>query len=224
MTPAMQVKLLRALENREVIPVGADRSISVDIRVVTATNVDLLAAIKKGENFARIYFIVSISFKLKYLPCVNALTIFHLLAEHMLRGLSEGEVPLSIDPQAMEYLEAWPWNGNVRELSNVMRRASVLADNRITVGDLPRRIIEESPLVRNDESRDKTSVVISKEGLVLEHDAQVEGEDTPPLGLPAIHSKTNDPARTTTFGKDTDHVFGGLRNEGNRSSLTGTWW
>ena len=54
MTPAMQVKLLRALENREVTPVGADRPMGVDIRVVAATNVDLLAAIKKGRVSRRL--------------------------------------------------------------------------------------------------------------------------------------------------------------------------
>ena len=95
----------------------------VDIRVVAATNVDLLAAIKKGEFREDLFYRINI-FQIEVPPLRERTDDIPLLAHHMLKHLATGAKPLAIDPKAMEYLEAWPWNGNVRELSNVMRRAA----------------------------------------------------------------------------------------------------
>ena len=188
----MQVKLLRALENREVTPVGADRPLAVDIRVVAATNVDLLAAIKKGEFREDLFYRINI-FQIEVPPLRERVDDIPLLARHILNGLAGGDKPLAIDPKAMEYLEAWPWNGNVRELSNVMRRAAVLAEDRVTVEELPSRLVDESPLSNQHQvvsMIEETMPAVTTESPTFDTD-DIGDDVTPPNGLPSVSTDTD---------------------------------
>ena len=121
----LQAKLLRALESGEIKRVGASRPSHVDVRVVAATNRDLLAASRSGQFRDDLY----------YRLCVVPLTIPPLrnrrgdirgLAEHLLAQFSPRGQTVRFTPEAISRLEGHPWPGNVRELRNVVHRALLL--------------------------------------------------------------------------------------------------
>jgi transcriptional regulator with PAS, ATPase and Fis domain len=138
MTPGLQVKLLRALQSGEVRPVGATQVITVDTRVVAATNRDLEPMIRQGA------FREDLFYRLNVIPIVlpplrERREDIPLLAEHFLSRFAErqGRV-LRLHATAVERLLRYAWPGNVRELENAMERASILARGEaIEAGDLP---------------------------------------------------------------------------------------
>ncbi len=136
---AMQVKLLRVLQERKLRPVGGDREISVDCRVVAATNRDLEAAIESGEFRRDLYFrldVVQIVLPpLRHRPEDIPILVerfFHKINREMRRNL-EG-----IAPEAMEWFLAYDYAGNVRELENLVERAVALeTSSMLTAQNLP---------------------------------------------------------------------------------------
>ncbi|MDA3959804.1 MAG: sigma-54 dependent transcriptional regulator [Planctomycetota bacterium] len=134
----MQVKLLRALENREVVPVGADHAVPCDIRVVAATNVDLHEHMAQGKFREDLYYRLNVM-TIVVPPLRERTGDIPLLVAHI---LAENDSRRGVSPEAMDALESWPWPGNVRELQNTVRRACVLADDEIHVEHLPPRMVE----------------------------------------------------------------------------------
>jgi DNA-binding NtrC family response regulator len=138
MTPGLQVKLLRALQSGEVRPVGSTQAITVDARVVAATNRDLEPMIRQGS------FREDLFYRLNVIPIVlpplrERREDIPLLAEHFLARFAErqGRV-LRLSAGATERLLRYAWPGNVRELENAMERLAILArDETIDPGDLP---------------------------------------------------------------------------------------
>jgi DNA-binding NtrC family response regulator len=133
-SPALQVKLLRALQEREIERVGGTRSIKVDIRVVAATNKNLEEAIRVGRFREDLFFrlnVVPI-----HLPALRARPEdIAPLAQHMIaRQASQLGKHLSITDEAMQLLARYDWPGNVRELKNLIERAAVLADDVAELG------------------------------------------------------------------------------------------
>ncbi|HEX4054100.1 MAG TPA: sigma-54 dependent transcriptional regulator [Tepidisphaeraceae bacterium] len=139
LAPALQAKLLRVLQDRRVVPVGASRSYPVDIRVISATHRDLDAMVAAGQFRQDLLFrlqVITISVP----PLRQRREDIRSLAEDFLirqaRDNSEAVKPLS--PEAQTALEHYRWPGNVRELFNVLEQASVLADGPdIGLSDLP---------------------------------------------------------------------------------------
>ena len=132
MPPALQVKLLRALQEREVRRVGGSKCISVNPRVVAATNKDITKAIESGELREDFYYRVAvISFSIPPLRerSGDIITLAERFVEYKCAKL--GRQTLKIDPVALDILAMYPWPGNIRELDNVMERAVVLADTEI---------------------------------------------------------------------------------------------
>ena len=134
MPPSMQVKLLRVLQDGEVRPVGGERVRTVDVRVIGATHRDLVAMVKAGTFREDLYYRLN----------VVTLTVPSLrerpgdiphLVEHFLQKYGEGR-KVTLTRAAMGKLVAHPWPGNVRQLENEIRRALVLADDRIDVPEL----------------------------------------------------------------------------------------
>ncbi len=127
--PATQAKLLRAIEAKEVLPVGAARPVAVAARVVAATNKDLPAEVAAGRFRADLYYrlnVVAIDLPpLRDRPEDVPQLVEGLLAKHARRL---GRPPASVDNAAMRLLAAAPWRGNVRELENALERALILAD------------------------------------------------------------------------------------------------
>jgi DNA-binding NtrC family response regulator len=134
-----QAKLLRAIENKEVLPIGATRPVSFRARLVTATNKDLLAEVAAGRFREDLYYrlnVVSIQLpplrdRREDIPELVAV----LLAKHTARL---GKHVQGVDNATVRGLMAAPWKGNVRELDNALERAVILADGPIlTPDDLP---------------------------------------------------------------------------------------
>jgi transcriptional regulator with PAS, ATPase and Fis domain len=151
MTAATQVKLLRAVQEREVIPVGATDAVPVDVRIVAATNRDLDEAIRRGTFRTDLYYRLNV-ITLHLPPLRDRPEDVAVLAEFFLRRFAEqrGREAAVLEPEALAVLQAYDWPGNVRELENAMERAAVLTqDGVIGVESLPPRITERpsEPLV-----------------------------------------------------------------------------
>jgi transcriptional regulator with GAF, ATPase, and Fis domain len=134
----MQVKLLRVLQEREVRPVGAERSVPVDFRLVCATNRRLIDEVRKGTFREDLYYRVSV-IELTLPSLRDRIDDIPELALHLLERASErtGRAAPSLTPPALRKLMGFHWPGNVRQLENVLLRASVLADSdRIRAEDI----------------------------------------------------------------------------------------
>ncbi len=133
----VQAKLLRALQNGEIDPVGSRRPVNVDIRLVSATNRNLLQLVKDERFREDLYYRISI-FPIFVPPLAERREdIPELVRRFIARfAASEGKPVTAIDNDAMELLVQFPWPGNVRQLENAVFRAVVLADgDRLTMGD-----------------------------------------------------------------------------------------
>ncbi len=143
--PALQSKLLRVLQEREVRPVGGSRQVEVDVRIVTASNANLEAMVKEGTFRDDLYYRLNvITMKLPSLR--ERADDIPLLADFFLRKYTKKnrrEID-GIGRGAMEALLAYNWPGNVRELENVLERAVVLAKGTMVAeGDLPDTLFAE---------------------------------------------------------------------------------
>ncbi len=138
----MQVKLLRSLQESEFERVGGIKTIRVDVRLVAATNRDLRRLISQGGFREDLFYrlnVVSIR-----LPALRERTSdIPLLAMHFLGKFNERlrKQVTTVDPEAMEILERYPWPGNIRELENVMERSVLFCDGaRLRTEDLPEEL------------------------------------------------------------------------------------
>ena len=153
MSATLQVKLLRVLQDREVRPVGADRVLKVDVRVIAASNKELAAEVEAG-NFREDLF-----YRLQVIPIVMPplrerrsdipLLVRHFLEKHNRKRPGR---PAEISEEAMVHLWEYDWPGNVRELENLLERLVILSeDGRIEVEHLPpsiRSFISEKKIPR----------------------------------------------------------------------------
>jgi len=138
---AIQVKLLRMLQEREVYPVGSSRPVKVNLRVIAATNRDLESEVAEGNFRTDLYY------RLNVIP-MNLPSLrdrkedIPLLVDHFLKRCCaeeyQGNLSSLIEDKAVTALQAYEWPGNVRELENVIERASIIREgDRITLKDLP---------------------------------------------------------------------------------------
>ena len=146
MSPALQVKLLRALQEREIVPVGATQTVDIDVRIIAATNRDLDQEIRRGTFRSDLYYRLNV-IALHLPPLREREDDIALLAEFFLRRLAEDtgqEIELSVE--AVEALQRYDWPGNVRELENALERAAILTKGAtIALDSLPSRIVEPAP-------------------------------------------------------------------------------
>ena len=133
---AMQVKLLRVLQERAIRRVGGSDEIPIDVRVIAATNQDLSAMVSEGRFREDLFYRVSV-FPLEIPPLRGRKEDIPLLARHFLDRLrqSMGGHIESISPQALQKLENHDWPGNVRELENAMERAFILETSGEITGE-----------------------------------------------------------------------------------------
>ena len=133
----MQVKLLRALDGTPYYRLGGTRKVVVDVRIVTATNVDLSQAVEKGA-FRRDLFHRLDQLRLSVPPLRSRTGDIQVLADYF---LSKEAPHLRLAPDTVEVLETYPWPGNVRELKNAIVRAAYMAQgSEVMVQDLPENI------------------------------------------------------------------------------------
>jgi two-component system response regulator HydG len=130
MSPATQVKLLRAIQEREVIPVGATVATPVDVRIIAATNRELEEEIRKGGFRGDLYYRLNV-IQLRLPPLRDRKDDIELLARHFLERLAErgeeGVGPRELAPDTLEVLRQYDWPGNVRELENALERGAVVS-------------------------------------------------------------------------------------------------
>ncbi|BAL94330.1 acetoacetate metabolism transcriptional regulator AtoC [Rubrivivax gelatinosus] len=138
-TPALQVKLLRVLQEREFERVGGSKPVKVDVRIVAATNRDLEAMVREGTFRQDLFFRLNVV-SLRTIPLRERPEDVILLAHHFLdRFCAENDVELrGFDPATLKCLAAYHWPGNVRELANAVERAVVMTtSSQIMPEDLP---------------------------------------------------------------------------------------
>jgi two-component system response regulator PilR (NtrC family) len=134
----MQVKLLRAIQEKAVRPVGEQKEISVDVRVLSATHKDLARLVEEGAFRQDLYYRINV-IELKVPSLRQRREDIPQLASHVLNQLCSGQGidPPRISPEAMEALQRYPFPGNVRELENTLERALTLSDGEhIQLDDL----------------------------------------------------------------------------------------
>src|SRR5437868_7440941 len=153
---SLQVKLLRALEERKIRPVGSHESHDIDVRVISATHRKLEERIQSGEFREDLYYRLNVV-KL-YIPSLaERREDIPLLANHSLTGFAERyrRGKLAFSPEAMQVLVSAPWPGNVRQLLNVIEQAVALASTDVIPESLIRQAIDagDTALTPLDEAR-----------------------------------------------------------------------
>jgi DNA-binding NtrC family response regulator len=140
MATATQVKLLRALQEREIIPVGGTKPIKINVRLIAATNADLEREVAEGRFRTDLFYRLNVI--PVHLPPLRARRDdIPLLIEHFLERLAPGKQK-QIDPEAMKALMRYDWPGNVRELENVIERAVILNEGGVLkISDLPEKVV-----------------------------------------------------------------------------------
>lgn len=129
MSPSMQVKLLRVIQEREVLPLGGTTAVKVDVRFVAATNRDVLEMVKRGEFRQDLYFRLNVV-NLHIPPLSRRREDIPLLAYHFLRKCAArmGKPVSEIAAEPLDILKAYDFPGNVRELENIIERGVAIAN------------------------------------------------------------------------------------------------
>jgi two-component system response regulator HydG len=192
---ALQPKLLRALQERVVRPIGGSEEIPFDVRLVATTNRDLESAVEEERFREDLYFRVNVIHV--EMPPLRArgsdvlLLAQHFLAQHAAKA---GKRVSGLSPQAAERLLAYSWPGNVRELQNAMERAVALAQyDQVTVDDLPEKIRAYRPshvLIAADDPSELVPLEEAERRYILRVVESVGGNKTLAARILGIGRKT----------------------------------
>jgi len=187
--PATQVKLLRVLQEREFERVGGEETITVDVRVIAATNRDLKKLVDSGTFREDLYYRLHI-IPIYLPPLRQRREDIPILAKHFLTQLSKkiGRPELTISQEAMDALCTYTWPGNVRELENVLERSAVLADGpEIRSEDLPLTVHENADFTDMGDNFDLNEILarVEKEAIqrAMKRAGGIKAEAARLLGL-----------------------------------------
>ena len=164
-SPALQVRLLRVLQNKEVERVGSSQTIPVDVRIVAATNSNLAEKVRKGEFREDLYYRLRVV-EVQLPPLRERREDIPLLVEHFIRSFNEhfGRQVTGISRNALALLVAAPWPGNVRELRHAIEHAFVLCRNsELCREHLPRELLAEAGPTRAAEGSEVDRIVAALE-------------------------------------------------------------
>jgi two-component system, NtrC family, response regulator AtoC len=171
-TPALQVKLLRVLQERQFEPVGSNKTLTANVRVVVATNKDLRALVNENKFRQDLYYRVNVV-DIHLPPLRDRMSDIPLLADYFLDRFRQmhRKTLRSVSPEAVNALARYRWPGNIRELENVIERAVVLCrGDTVTPDDLPAGIIDpEGP----DEAGNPVDATGTLEELLLKAEKQI---------------------------------------------------
>ncbi|OGU62952.1 MAG: hypothetical protein A2V66_10130 [Ignavibacteria bacterium RBG_13_36_8] len=143
-SPALQAKLLRVIENKEITRLGDTEVNNVDVRIIAATNKDLSVLVKEDKFRKDLYYRLNI-FPIKLPPLRDRIDDIPLLTDYFIAKHKKKK--MSIHPDAIKKLQSYDWPGNVRQLLNVLERALIICDsNKITADHL---LLEEQDNITN---------------------------------------------------------------------------
>ncbi len=158
----IQVKLLRAIQEKEIQPVGSEKIMAVDIRIIAATNLDLQKKIGKGEFREDLYYRLSV-IPLSIPPLRERIEDIPALVNHFLKKF-EAPADVSFSPEALDIFKTYTWPGNIREMQNIVERCIILRKkNKIGKNDL-NLIAQEN----HDSDIDPLNPLIPDQGIALE--------------------------------------------------------
>lgn len=138
---AVQTKLLRALQEKEITKVGARKAEKVHIRIIAATNSNLLEDIQKKTFREDLYYRLTVV-EIQVPPLRERKSDIPLLVDKFVQkyGMEYKDRPLQISPDALHVLQRYHWPGNIRELENIIQRAAIMCGGKIDVKDLPENL------------------------------------------------------------------------------------
>ncbi|MEK6281970.1 MAG: sigma 54-interacting transcriptional regulator [Acidobacteriota bacterium] len=189
LSPALQVKLLRVLQEREFERVGGTRTIKVDIRLITATNRNLEEAVSQGTFRQDLYYRLNVV-SLEMPPLRERPEDIPLLASYFAGKYGEkcNRRVSGISAEAQARLTAYDWPGNVRELENAIERAVVLGStDRILLDDLPESVLESEPTSTLPATKYHEAVAQTKRQIILNAMQQSKGSYTEAAKLLEVH-------------------------------------
>jgi two-component system, NtrC family, response regulator AtoC len=141
MPTAIQAKILRALQERQIKPVGSTRSVSFDARVIAATNKNLKNEVATGNFREDLYYRLNI-FKIEVPPLRERREDIPLLVHEFLKRHEQNGIKAIVGSEVMRFFLDYPWPGNIRELENVIERCVFLAEEgKISLRDLPKEML-----------------------------------------------------------------------------------
>ncbi len=151
----LQAKLLRVLQEGVVEPLGTNRRIAVDVRVISSTNRDLDAAMRDGRFREDLYYRLNV-FRIALPPLRDRRDDVPALAQAFLDGFAPtvGKETIRLDEDAARVLREYAWPGNVRELRNVMERAAVLCNGPVVESSLARALVRDRDTAAGDRPPD----------------------------------------------------------------------
>jgi transcriptional regulator with GAF, ATPase, and Fis domain len=189
LAPALQVKLLRVLQEREFERVGGTHPIKIDVRLIAATNRNLDEAVRKGEFRQDLYYRLAVV-RLTMPSLRERREDIPMLARHFVqKNAKRCKVkPKPISREAMAALVNYEWPGNVRELENAIERALVMASSEmILLEDLPESLLEQSPPEEMHEGHYHASVKQLKKQLILGAVEQTHGNYVEAAAILGVH-------------------------------------
>ncbi len=189
LSPALQVKLLRVLQEREFERVGGTRSIKVDIRLITATNRNLEEAVSQGIFRQDLYYRLNVV-SLEMPPLRERPEDISLLANYFAAKYAKkcNRRVIGISAEAQARLAGYDWPGNVRELENAIERAVVLGNTeRILPEDLPECILEAEPPAIGLGTKYHEAVAQTKKQIILSAMQQAKGSYTEAAKILGVH-------------------------------------
>ena len=189
LAPALQVKLLRVLQEREFERVGGTHSIKVDIRLIAATNRDLDEAVRKGEFRQDLYYRLAVV-KLTMPALREHRDDIPMLTRHFVQKYAKRSKvkPKPVSREAMAALVNYEWPGNVRELENAVERALVMgSSDAVLLEDLPESLLEQESPAEMHEGKYHASMKELKKQLIVDAVEQTRGNYVEAAGILGVH-------------------------------------
>lgn len=194
MPPALQVKLLRALQEREVLPLGATKPVPFDARLVSATNRNLEEEIAAHRFRHDLYYRISV-FNMTLPPLRERREDIPLLARHFIAKFSRelGVQTRLLSDEALQALINYEWRGNVREMQNALERAVALSDGLIELTHLPQKIQATSLAIRDLNGKTLTLEELERRYILAtlqrEHDDKTHTAELLGIDLSTLYRK-----------------------------------
>jgi transcriptional regulator with PAS, ATPase and Fis domain len=224
LAPALQVKLLRVLQEREFERVGGTHPIKVDIRLIAATNRDLSEAVRNGLFRQDLYYRLAVV-RLTMPPLRERKEDIPMLTRHFLQKYAQRVKVKAkpVSPEAMAALVNYDWPGNVRELENAIERALVLGSpEMLLLEDLPESVLEQAPAENTGEETYHANVKEFKKELILNALEQTRGNYVDAAKLLGVHPNyLHRLIRNLALKDEVNDLLQGKSRRGSRGKMSG---